>query len=277
MIKFNLLSRELGKRVLSTTDNYIESMNSFERRIKFDREGDIDKKEYLEVLDSCVMDFTHGDRDKLAYGIKKLSSQLRELGIGYPESVNIIRTDGRDEWNSAYTRGNNIILPTKKLEYGIEELYELLVHEFFHVYSRFNPEIREKLYNLLGFEVISKSNVPEKILKQTLTNPDAMTTVAMSNCNGENMTMLIPLITADNGVDSNQDIMKSIRVRVYNSREEKLYDIDEVGNMKKVLATNNVGVQHPEETLAENFTFLLANKPVCDKEFLTAISVIIKA
>ena len=73
---------------------------------------------------------------------------------------------------AGYTRDQNIVLPVSKIGKEMDRL-DLLFHELFHVLSRFNPELKNDCYNLIGFHKVGVFPFPDKMVKQMITNPDA--------------------------------------------------------------------------------------------------------
>ena len=52
--------------------------------------------------------------------------------------------------NAAYCRRQAIILPASETKKSDDELRNLLTHELFHILSRANPELRDKLYAVIA-------------------------------------------------------------------------------------------------------------------------------
>merc|ERR1711924_98923 len=52
-------------------------------------------------------------------------------------------------------------------------LPQLLAHELFHIFSRNNPDGRDKLYEVLRFERCNTIKVPAELRHVRITNPDA--------------------------------------------------------------------------------------------------------
>jgi hypothetical protein len=41
------------------------------------------------------------------------------------------------------------------------------------VFSRYNPEVREKLYEIIGFYKVGEIELPEGLFERKISNPDA--------------------------------------------------------------------------------------------------------
>ena len=92
-----------------------------------------------------------------------------------------MRTDGREEGGGTYTRGRAVVLPPKRVDPSYEErrrpgqspLHELLLHELFHVATRFRPAFRDALYGVLGYRRCGEILLPPGLAERRITNPDA--------------------------------------------------------------------------------------------------------
>lgn len=279
MTTFKILGVEEAKALISNVDDYLLKMKPIERSLKLNTIDFISLEAFTSHLSTCVLEPTENDYEKLNITIDRLHRLIEKYNLQDPPVINIIKTDGRDEWNSAYTRGNSIFLPSKKLDsYSEESLVELLVHEYFHVISRHNEALRKQLYQLLGFHEIESSLVPATILDNTLVNPDAMIMTATKLSAAMKDQLAVPLITMKCGsVDSSKDIVESIRIEVFLLDEKKLMRIDEVDEVSERLKINVSSIQHPEETLAENFTHLVVGaSSVENTELLNQMSAVLE-
>ena len=75
-----------------------------------------------------------------------------------------------------YTREHCILIPEDELrKANKEELLKIMLHELFHVYSRYHPQQREKLYSLIGFHPFENAIVMKDSLRlRRLLNPDGI-------------------------------------------------------------------------------------------------------
>jgi len=89
----------------------------------------------------------------------------------------------------------------------------------------------------------------------------------------------IPLIMiAGENVDDTKDILSSIKIKLYLSESGKLVLADYVPDFIKKLKVNIDHIQHPEETLAENFTYLMTkNQDIQYSDLLDEIEGIMQA
>src|SRR5437667_368014 len=71
--------------------------------------------------------------------------------LSFPTTVQLIKTTGVEEGNAAYTRGTAIVISKVELSKTQSELEKIICHELFHILSRHNPKLRERLYAIIGF------------------------------------------------------------------------------------------------------------------------------
>jgi hypothetical protein len=88
-----------------------------------------------------------------------------KLEFELPEDILLIKTTGWEEGGAnGYTRDNAIYLNQHSLS------LHLLIHEFFHIVSRTNPQRATSAYGLLGFEEIGEVQYDDLL---RISNPDA--------------------------------------------------------------------------------------------------------
>src|SRR6185295_8730869 len=84
------------------------------------------------------------------------------------------QTTGREEADASYCRGTNIIVFSRHfVNAPAGELETAVIHELFHLLSRNNPELRAKLYALIGFKPCDEIQLPAELDSRHITNPDA--------------------------------------------------------------------------------------------------------
>ena len=82
--------------------------------------------------------------------------------------------NGEIEGDKAFTRANAIVLTNKIVKnYDQDSLYNIFIHELYHIYSNYNMGKKESLYNLIGYKKCPDYNYPEELKDQIITNPDA--------------------------------------------------------------------------------------------------------
>lgn len=203
---------------------------------------------------------------------------IDNLGIALKEEIILVKTNGRDEWNSAYTRCSAIFLPSKKIKsYDEKRLVRFLLHEFFHVFFRARKDLQKYFYEVIGFKLINEIELPEDLKNRKLTNPDGPFINSCIEVKYENNlinTVPIILLKGDHtNVNSSKDILKSITVKLLVIEYEKdkwnvkminekplLIDASQVKGFFEKVGENTTDIIDPDEILAENFVFLAFNE-----------------
>jgi hypothetical protein len=90
-----------------------------------------------------------------------------------PSVVTFVKTTGLEEGRAAYCRGASVILPENVLGEQSDQLRTTVYHELFHVFSSHHPELRARLYAIVGFEPGPEIALPPDLARRRLTNPDA--------------------------------------------------------------------------------------------------------
>ncbi len=135
-------------------------------------------EDYRFLLSDFVRPYQKSDMLKLRAALQEAYRLLTKVGEGlFPERVEIIKVQGHLYGPQVfYTREGKIIIPAPALqELSEEALTRILLHELFHIYSRYRPEAREALYRIIGFEAAEKPVlVPDSLEQYRLLNPDGI-------------------------------------------------------------------------------------------------------
>jgi hypothetical protein len=192
-----------------------------------------------------------------------------------------IKTNGKEEGNAAYTRGNGIVVPESKLRQNTDVIVRLLSHELFHVLSRHHPALKESLYKVIGFEKCPEVVLPKSWMR--ITNPDAPVNdhwIAVKR-DGEEVRMVPVLLASAPAYDVKRGgeffnyltfklmvLEKDTRIGAA-GREPALLDVQEVTGFFEQIGQNTQYIIHPEEILAENFALIVSEaKDVRSPEIL---------
>lgn len=135
---------------------------------------------YQEMLQEDLQDFTAAEQE----AVKKVFDRALELchridpNLQLPE-IYLIKTAGKYYGPGVYyTRDNSIIIPApmvpsdKNLEHPA--FLSTMIHEIFHVYSRYNKDKRDAMYARLGFDRLPNLQLSEFLQERVLYNPDGV-------------------------------------------------------------------------------------------------------
>lgn len=93
------------------------------------------------------------------------------------DTLFIIKTTGKEEFGAFYTNQKAIVIPKSELKFLTlqarkRQMEEILIHEFFHIYSRYNIIKREELYSMIGFKRLDRLLIPDELEQTRISNPD---------------------------------------------------------------------------------------------------------
>ena len=177
------------------------------------------------------------------------------------------------------------------MERSSELLATVMLHEFFHVISRNNPDLRDRLYAAIGFIKTPELVLPESLQEQKISNPDVpvLTHLIKVKIDGESY-WSTPLIYA--GADYNPSVKRSffqylqLGMLAYrwdgpqsqHAPEAVLIDgkpllvpMDRVEGLYEQIGRNTQYLFHAEEVLADNFALLAQGHSVNSPEVLERI------
>lgn len=97
-----------------------------------------------------------------------------DIQFALPEKIQLLQSSMQDEGGAlGYTREYYIVLKEKVFEDDAVSLRKLLLHELFHLISRYNPELRKDLYQILGFHICHQIKLGDSLRNIQIANPDA--------------------------------------------------------------------------------------------------------
>ena len=266
---------EQGKSRLAKNDVYIKGLSPFERAAKILKAGPISNEEYINFITAQTLEWDENDKAKLKKIIQIASSKLAPYARHIPPDIYLIKTTGEDEGAAPYTRGISIVLPERTVRQSPKGLERLFYHELFHIISRNNTQLRDELYALIGFQPCGVVSLTKGLMPRRISNPDApvvehcirITEGGKSHWVAPVLFSRIPeydpkvggtffrylemrLMAIDR--DSAKPILRDDKPVMFRPREVQGF-FEQIGN-------NTNYILHPEETLANNFVFLITKK-----------------
>jgi hypothetical protein len=133
---------------------------------------------YKSYLSTQVSEWKTQEKDSILHVFEKVKKLCDGVSPRlFPSGIKLIKmktgTYGPDVY---FTRGKYICIPENIFDQiDMEKQLPVMLHEVFHILSRYNPVLREDLYGLIGFVPLS---VPVRynpdIAGSVLTNPDGV-------------------------------------------------------------------------------------------------------
>lgn len=268
-------------------DNYFEEVNELDMSIQMGKnfEPGTSRNEmveaYKQFLKEDVTNFTKKERRLLQKVMKKAFKDCEAYtsDVFLPE-IQLLKTHGNHYGSGAYyTRENRVIIPKDGINLEgsrsrgeIEEaLYRTMLHELFHVYSRYHPKQKRQLYSLIGFKnIFGLPLLMDDALKnRILINPDGTDLAQVMNLRTDSSTIsVIPVVI------SNETSFNPEKPHFFQYLQFDMYQVTRVGAAIKVISKadgtstidfrqypyffrqikdNTNYIIHPDEIMADNF------------------------
>ena len=162
-----------GQSILMADDAFTQSLSRFDLQSRLKTGEEVTLDDWKKSVAAEVRDWNDAQTKAATESLTRLSKRLAGYELPLPKEILLVHTTGAEEGNAAYTRGSAIILPDKVLAYPPTQLDRLMAHELFHVLSRNDGALRQRLYQIIGFEVCDPIDLPPSLAPRRITNPDA--------------------------------------------------------------------------------------------------------
>jgi len=263
-----------GKSALSRRDVFVKSLSRFDKQARLKTKKEVSTKQYSDFVSSQVLAWEETDKQKFADVIAKIRPKLSRFDLPLPKTILLVRTSGKEEGGAAYCRGNAIVFPTKVVNRSRTRLERLITHELFHVLSSHNPQLRRKLYAIVGFKPCGKVELPASLVDRRITNPDAPTiehavTLTVDGQKQEAVPILYASVeNYDPEAGGSFFRYLQFRLMLVEEKEKRfrpllregkpvLLDPKETPAYFEQIGRNTSYIIHPEEVLADNFVHLI--------------------
>jgi hypothetical protein len=272
-VNFAFANVNKGKEVLLGDQAFYDHLSPAEIAIRMGSESTDKSVEDLKALyDKSVEEWSIPDIIKMSKLIAANRPTINEYGHLLPEIIYIVPVTDDVEGGLPHTRGDAIFL--SKSQGPLTEA--LLYHEMFHILTRERPLERDELYGLIGFKPCDLRETPSMVSSR-LTNPDVPLVAYYVEAAGAGGNAVIPhLYTAypsfdprvENGFSGhfgfgllrvNAD--SGVCMPVSSASGGEVYSAPHVvPEFYDAIGRNTGYIIHPEEVLADNFSFLLMGK-----------------
>lgn len=279
--KVKFASVEKSRELLTQEDDFTRSWSQFDIDSRCGKQN-ASKEELFKIISKEVKPWNTEEESKIISILQNIDSQIKSQGfkIDYPEEIYFVKTSGKEEGGAeGYTRSNYIVL---KLGVDSNEFLEkIIIHELFHVLTRNNPEFREEMYKIIGFNLMMPVEYPEELKKYRITNPDASQTDSYISVNVENNELECMMILYSKKDYDGGDFFKYLEIGFlslkgdsnkksveYKNGNPVIYSFSEVNGFFEQVGDNTGYIIHPEEILAENFVLAIQNELEVPDQFI---------
>jgi hypothetical protein len=277
-----LIDGEKAIEEFSKKDKFIESMSPFDLECRMNISPTPSIEEYVSFITQQIMPWSNLCAGQVQSVIEDMNNNSNDVlkYCSFPSTIYIILTNGQDEAKAAYCRNSNlIILPLSVDEENnpVGDLASLtsghnwnstIKHELFHIWSRNNIQMRDIMYQIIGYLRVPKEIcIPSNLMNLKVTNPDACVIehwISLKRLSNDDPVNVAPVLVASKSyvVEQEPNFFKYIRKlfvvldNELNSTEE-LLSYDDVVGLRNKIGNNTDYIIHPEEVLADNFVLLL--------------------
>jgi hypothetical protein len=292
-VDFRFADQATAQTLLRQNDTYTATASAFDRKVRMGTGTDLGVTKYLEFVSAQALPWKTNSRQTIEQAITATIEPLTSLGIQLASPVNLIHTTGKEESGAAYTRGNEIIFPTRELGSKDKPPTKLLAHELFHVISRQHPNLRDQLYQLIGFRRANPIELPSEISHLRITNPDApvIEHVMLLKLSSTDSVHVAPILIAksDFKVDGPPSLFAYLSFKLMQVKETPdgwvaeltngapVYHSPQSSDFQRQIGRNTGYIIHPEEILADNFSLIVTDGQIVDKWLTDKMKTVIKA
>lgn len=256
--------------ILGQKDDFIERLSPFDRASRMKTDKPVSEEKFLAFLKTNALAWTAAEQKKIGDAITALRPAFERLKIPFPKKVLFIKTTGAEEGLAFYTRDTAIMMPEKEMDRtDIGSLRKTIAHELFHILSRGNSALREKLYEAIGFTNCGEIQFPSELKARKITNPDApQNDHAIRIRVGGKEVSAVPILfsnapkydVARGGEFFSYLQLKFLVMRKKTTAPSQLADPEEISGFFEQVGRNTNYIIHPEEILADNFALLMLNE-----------------
>lgn len=165
-----------AKQMIMTEDDYTSRLSKFDLQSKTQRKDSVTLADYLNYSAEQVVKWENDEMKIIGEVVSSTGNKIKSLALNIkmPDTIFIIKSTMANEGGAdGYTRLNYIVLKENLVGRKSTRLENLFAHELFHVISRNNPEMSEKIYNTIGFRKTNDVPYPPEIADLRISNPDA--------------------------------------------------------------------------------------------------------
>ena len=277
-IKLHFATQAEAANMLAADDEFVQRLSPFDRSARLKTEEVVDKATYLKFVSQQTLDWTDEEKANLDAAWLRVMSAMAATKFKTPAQVSLIKTTGLEEGDAAYTRGTSIILPKSKA--AGRSIDSLLAHELFHVLSRHDAVMRERLYGIIGFRKCGELQLPSDLQARRITNPDAPINdhCIQIKLDGK-PTWVVPILTSKSEKYDKQrggaffDYL-DFKLMVIESADARdisqplmvegkpvLVDARKAEGFIEQIGKNTGYIIHPDEILADNFAMIITKRP----------------
>lgn len=286
---------EAGRAVVGAADDWVARTSPWQRAVLMGRTSPPDVESFRAFQAAAVQAWTPEARARWRRALEQIAPAFNRLRVPLPQEVLLIRTDGRESANQPHTRAHAVVLPAEFNQQQFSDA-EVLAHELFHVVSRHNAELANRLYDLIGYDKVGELEWPPSWLPMRIANQDAPHDrhLMRVRIGGRETTVMPVVVTSSTRLppadgDTLLDLMQPRLLEVIpgaytqptrpvmRNGQPVWHVPEETPDFLARLGGNTDYVMHPDETIADNFMFLVSGRKVKNPQLLQRIEAVLLA
>lgn len=291
---YRFVEAEEAARLLLSNRDYYENLTQNDLNFRMQK-LDATLPELEDFAAAQTRDFTEAEKARIDQSMAAIMETSEARGYALPPMDDIVfakTTMAEECYAGAYTHGTQIYMGQESLDYYLAKPateqggFDVLVaHELFHCLTRNHPDFRAAMYGILGFTVVENDyEFAPEVRERMIANPDVEhhNSYAAFNIDGRLTNCVVLFTTAkpfEQPGDSFFDGMVTGLVPIDDMTT--MYTSDDAANFLDVFGENTDYVIDPEETLTDNFAYLmiygLDGREYRTPEIVQAIDALLKA
>lgn len=259
--EFVFAAPDEARAVLGAKDDYVRASGALERSARLRTLEAVDEERFARHGAEMARAWRDSEQRAIAPLLEQLDSFLAGQRWRQPPRILVVKAAAAFEDGLPHTRANAIVLPERLRD----PLPFLLGHEAFHILSRANPDLREALYDAIGFRRCASIEMPAELADLRITNPDAPENrhAIRVRWRGRDIEAM-PFLRFTPGADPRAGFktqMQTTWLLVERDGErcrasDEGIERNELQGLDEQVGRNTRYLIHPEEILADNFALL---------------------
>lgn len=273
-INLHYIDANEARTLLSKEDATTRHWSRFDYEARLGKKGGT-RQELMRFIADQARDWSKEDKQRMQEAADSLNSHIKALNLSLtlPQEIRILKTTMAEEGGAGgYTRMDYIVVEEQIARMKSQQASYLLAHELFHVLTRNNPDFREKMYKLIGFNIVPEEfEVPADLRDVVITNPDVNRFDSYARFRIKSEERPCAMLIYANKPYEGGSFFNYLTIGLMPLKDGKaeqkdgktvIYGIKDAENFFEQVGRNTNYIINPEEILAENFAFLLTRKPV---------------
>lgn len=282
--KLIFVSKDEAAKIMGTSDEYSQALSKFDIASRTYNPANSQEQQYLAFAAAQAQEWEENEIAVMKIKILQVKEKIEKLGLklNFPSEIKLVKSTLDEEGGViSYTRTNFIVMKGDVTE-------NFIIHELFHILTRYNPEKRDELYKTINFTKSNRISYPDAIKDHIVTNPDApfLEHTIKLTVDGEQKEAVFILYTGkdyESGSFFNQWQQKLMLVEggannktpILVDNAPVLLDFSAASDLKEKIGKNTSYTLHPEEILADHFIILVKPDPASDPSFIDAMRAVL--